>query len=79
MPQDSHSEWDEGRVFCDSFMREVALEIVLKDRWGFTLETIGDDVSQERKHESKDVDLRCVQEAAGKRLRLHSCSSSNVS
>lgn len=39
MPQDSHSEWGEGRVFCDDFMRkEVDLETGFEGRLGFHLE-----------------------------------------
>ena len=70
MPQDSHSEWGEGRVFCDDFMRkEVALETGFEGRWDFTLKTVRDDVSWGGKNESTGVNIRCVQDAIGKGFR----------
>lgn len=35
----------------------------MKDEWDFTLETIGVDVSCEKKNENKDADIKYVQEA----------------
>lgn len=59
-------------------MKEVALEIALKDGWGFTVETMCSDVSWEGKSESKAVDIGCVQEAVGTCLEVGSRSSCHV-
>lgn len=59
-------------------MREVALEIALMEDGLSPWRQLGMMFHRKGRMRAKLVDIRCVQEAVGKRLDLNSCSSCNI-